>query len=226
MPHPPVEGALGTRASRRERPLAGGRMHRTPKFVDPHLIEKGGDGIVPFGSPNELESDSDISLEGRCRIPYLAVQSDGDGVVSGDGVHGDSPSDQIPGLRMMERDAEAKHRDVDDLAVSPPPRFLALDVAEASQACGLARGTRRRYSIVIPPPTRLGCLLRTPTRLGALGGTTGTTSPCDCPVTALRGLWTCCPGAAQRWTDTSKEAAASVRRAEYRADHSTRLRTT
>src|ERR1700733_9226391 len=43
--------------------------------------------------------------------------------------------DQLPGLRMDECQAEAEHRDVDDFAVSPHRRWLAVNVAEAGP-CG------------------------------------------------------------------------------------------
>ena len=104
--------------------------------VDP--TEDGRDCLLGLGEPGELESDPDVAFEGEGGVLDLPLEPDVDRVADRRDVNDDPAIDQLPGLRMMERDPETEHGDVDDLAIAPHRRGFPSNVAEAGPGGRLA----------------------------------------------------------------------------------------
>ena len=117
--------------------------------VDP--TQNGGDRQLSLReSEQKFDAHADAPLEGEIGVTDHTFETNVDRVADRRHVDEDLPMDQFPGLGVVERDAEAVPGHVDDLAVPPSARWVALDVTKAGPCRGLT-GSLLRYSMVAPP---------------------------------------------------------------------------
>jgi hypothetical protein len=123
-------------------------------WVDGMGDDNGAEFGAALGEPGELDAESDGTVVHRHSVLYFSVELDVHGHAERRRLDGDTASDQLGAVRMMEQDPDAEFGDIENAALPPLLDGLALDMAAPNPARNLAWYSAAELHGA-PPPRRL-----------------------------------------------------------------------
>src|SRR5580704_15236631 len=92
-----------------------------------HDTQHGRDRLLGFRQPDELDADSDIPTHRGRRVPDRTLESDVNTTPVSGQVHRDQAAGIFRRVRVIERDPETEHGDIDDPTVAPRSLWLTRE---------------------------------------------------------------------------------------------------